>query len=124
MSIWQHIVRQAAKGYSARSRLVVIAFAGMVFVLAIPAGLFWISFRYGEQMRYEASSAISIVSVLLAAMGLSLAIWTVCVQFKKARGTPAPFVATKKLLIQKPCAYCRNPMALGVFKAGGDVVEK
>jgi protein-S-isoprenylcysteine O-methyltransferase Ste14 len=115
MNIWPHILRQAAKEYSARSRLVVIVFAGMVFVLAIPAGLFWISLRYGGAMRYEASSGISIISGLLAVIGLSLSIWTVCVQFKKARGTPAPFVATKKLLVQKPYSYCRNPMALGVF---------
>jgi protein-S-isoprenylcysteine O-methyltransferase Ste14 len=115
MDIWKFVVRQAAKEYSTRARLLVIGFAAVVFVIVIPTGLFWISVRYGHLMCYEASSVISILGLFLAAMGLSLAIWTVYVQFKKARGTPAPFVATKKLLIEKPFSYCRNPMALGVF---------
>jgi hypothetical protein len=47
MDIWKHVIRQTAKEYSAKTRLVVIGFAGLVFVAAIPAGLFWISIRYG-----------------------------------------------------------------------------
>ena len=115
MDIWQLVVRQTAKEYSARARLVVIGFAGLVFVLSLPAGLFWIAFNYDNEIRHESLSAVSTFGMLLAAMGLSLAIWTVYLQHKKARGTPAPFVATKKLLIEKPYSYCRNPMALGVF---------
>jgi protein-S-isoprenylcysteine O-methyltransferase Ste14 len=115
MDIWKHVIRQTAKEYSVKARLAVIGFAGLVFIAAIPAGLFWISIRYDQQMYDEAFSIISFISIFFALIGLSLAVWTVRVQHKKARGTPAPFVATKKLLIQKPYTYCRNPMALGVF---------
>lgn len=115
MDIWKVVDRQTAKEYSAKARLIVIGFAGLVFALSIPAGLFWIAFYYDNKIHYKALSAVSIIGILLAVMGLSLAIWTVYVQHKKARGTPAPFVPTKKLLIEKPYSYCRNPMALGVF---------
>jgi protein-S-isoprenylcysteine O-methyltransferase Ste14 len=51
----------------------------------------------------------------LAALGLCLALWTVWAQFRHARGTPVPLMATKKVLTDKPYSYCRNPMALGTL---------
>ena len=53
--------------------------------------------------------------LVLATLGLWLGLWTVWVQFRYARGTPVPVMATKKLLTDKPYSFCRNPMALGTF---------
>jgi protein-S-isoprenylcysteine O-methyltransferase Ste14 len=39
--------------------------------------------------------------------------WSIYSQFTIGRGTPVPLMATQKLIIQPPYAYCRNPMALG-----------
>ena len=51
MDIWKVVDRQTAKEYSARARLVVIGFAGLVFALSIPAGLFWIAFHYDNKIH-------------------------------------------------------------------------
>ena len=88
---------------------------GLLFVLAIPAFLFWLSAVGPERWRFELSPAVLILCLVLAAVGLFLALWTIWAQFHFARGTPVPVMATKKLLTDKPYSFCRNPMALGTI---------
>ncbi len=52
---------------------------------------------------------------LLGLFGLILYLWTVFIQLKKGRGTPMPVLPPKKLLVDVPYSYCRNPMVLGVI---------
>jgi protein-S-isoprenylcysteine O-methyltransferase Ste14 len=56
-----------------------------------------------------------VLGALLAIVGLSFAIWSVYVQYKIGKGTPAPFVPTQRLVISGPYKYCRNPMAFGAL---------
>ena len=53
------------------------------------------------------------VALLLIVPGGLFAEWAVCVQLSVGRGTPLPVVATRRLIMESPYTYCRNPMALG-----------
>jgi protein-S-isoprenylcysteine O-methyltransferase Ste14 len=121
MNIWQHFSRLAQKEHSAGARLVAMAFESLFFVFGIPAFLFWLAATGSDRWRFESSPVLIVVYLVLAALGLSLGVWTVWVQFRYARGTPVPIMATKKLLTNGPYSLCRNPMALGTFVCYFDV---
>lgn len=55
--------------------------------------------------------------IILIALGLSCAWWTVYWQLVHASGTPLPMVPTQKLLTNGPFRMCRNPMVLGTITA-------
>ena len=63
-------------------------------------------------------------SVLVSAVFFLIGIpWlgsSIYIQHRLGRGTPLPLVPTKKLLVEGPYRYTRNPMALGaIFWLGG-----
>ena len=115
MNIKQHVIRQTEKEYSARARLVMMAFDGLIFLYGIPAFLFWLSTTGNDRWQFKSSPALSACCVVAGGLGLCLALWTVWVQFHHARGTPVPIMATKKLLTDRPYSFCRNPMVLGTL---------
>ena len=92
-----------------------MACESLIFVFGIPAFLFWLAATGSDRWRFKSSPALLVLCLVLAALGLCLALWTVWVQFRHARGTPVPIMATKKLLTDKPYSFCRNPMALGTL---------
>jgi protein-S-isoprenylcysteine O-methyltransferase Ste14 len=55
------------------------------------------------------------VGALLSLIGAGLVVWSVYVQFVIGKGTPAPMVATQRLVVEGPYAYSRNPMTLGAL---------
>ena len=50
----------------------------------------------------------------MAACGLAMAVWTVRLFVTIGRGTPAPWSPPKKLVVQGPYRYTRNPMITAV----------
>lgn len=111
-------LRQAGREYTPRQRLLAMAVEGVVFLALLP----YLLFRLGAaidgwmgwpSLHYPPVNAV--VGGLVAIAGWLLAIWTIYVQFTVGRGTPVPLMATKKLIIQPPYAYCRNPMVLGTI---------
>lgn len=115
MNLWQHFDRQGRKEFSPGTRLAAMAGESLIFVFGIPAFLFWRAAVGGERWRFRLPPALLVVCLVLAALGLCFALWTVWAQFRLARGTPVPLMATKKLLTNKPYSFCRNPMALGTL---------
>ena len=115
MDLRRRIITQTQREYSARARLAAISGEAMVFVVAIPALLYWLSTLGGDRWRFRSSFAFSVFCLILAVLGLSLALWTVWAQHRHARGTPIPIMATKKLLTTGPYSLCRNPMLLGTI---------
>jgi protein-S-isoprenylcysteine O-methyltransferase Ste14 len=115
MNIWRYYTQQAQKEYSPGARLTAMACESLIFLFGIPAFLFWLSAAGSDHWRFKSSPALLVACLVLAALGLSFAIWTVWAQFHYARGTPVPIMATKKLLTDGPYSFCRNPMALGTF---------
>lgn len=55
-----------------------------------------------------------VIALICAAFGFLFAFWSVIIQFRLGNGTPAPMMATHKLIVDGPYAYCRNPMTLGL----------
>jgi protein-S-isoprenylcysteine O-methyltransferase Ste14 len=51
----------------------------------------------------------------LTVVGLALVGWSVRAQHVLGQGTPAPKVATQRLVTQGPYAHSRNPMTLGAL---------
>jgi protein-S-isoprenylcysteine O-methyltransferase Ste14 len=115
MNIWRHLVRQGQKEYSARARFAAIACESVVFVLGIPAFLVWSAGLGSDQWRFTLPLPLLVICLVLPVLGLFLALWTVWVQFRYARGTPVPVMATQRLLTNGPYSLCRNPMALGTL---------
>jgi protein-S-isoprenylcysteine O-methyltransferase Ste14 len=56
-----------------------------------------------------------VMSALLSLAGAGLVTWSVYVQYAIGKGTPAPRVATQRLVVEGPYAYSRNPMTLGAL---------
>jgi len=115
MSIWNWIIRQAKKEYSRQARLAAIAFEAFIFLIIIPSLLVYLSILENGRISKSECSVFLVIGGFIAMCGISLAFWTMWVQFHKARGTPIPIMATKKLLTNKPYSFCRNPMALGTI---------
>ncbi len=55
------------------------------------------------------------LAVVVAILGLGLAVWTVSLFMKIGGGTPAPWQPPKKLVIRGPYRYVRNPMITAVI---------
>ena len=56
-----------------------------------------------------------IIAIFLSILGLIFALWSVQVQFKVGKGTPAPIMPTQELVVIGPYLYCRNPMYFGAI---------
>ena len=100
------------------SRSLVKAF--LIFPLnvmgVIPSFLIWCSRPGGilERFPYDFNSLKFIAGTLLVSSGLGLCWKTVSLLTEVGEGTPAPFDPPRKLVIEGPYIYLRNPMMVGV----------
>ncbi len=104
--------------YSPTQRLILLFFAGILFLVLIPAALVSAASPLDRALHlpklvYEPVNAL--LGLLFILTGLLFGLWSNYVQFTIGRGTPVPIMATQKLIVQPPYSYCRNPMALGVI---------
>ena len=91
----------------------------LIFVIGIPALMWWVS---GRPWAYVPDSAIQcIVAWLLMACGLALSIYSIV--YMRVVGKGNPFDAynhevaprTKHLMTEGPYRLCRNPMLVGIY---------
>ena len=54
-----------------------------------------------------------IAALVIGTLGMLIALWCVFTFTSRGQGTPAPFDAPRKLVVQGPYSYVRNPMYLG-----------
>lgn len=110
--------RWSKRNYSDRQRLAAIILGGIFFWLFVPAVIVVSSFLLDPKLHLPRVIRTPVNMILggpLIISGWLLANWTVKVQYALGRGTPIPVIATRKLVIQGPYQYCRNPMALGTI---------
>lgn len=114
----EKFLKQAQREYSPGKRLVALMIEGILFLGVLPVALVYLSSLLDHQFELPrlAYGAVNVViGCVLIVAGILFAMWSIYVQFTIGRGTPAPVMATQKLIIQKPYNYCRNPMALGTI---------
>jgi protein-S-isoprenylcysteine O-methyltransferase Ste14 len=104
--------------YSDRQRLAAIILGGIFFWIVTPAVMVVGSFTIDQWLhlpRLVLTPINLILGILLIILGWLFANWTVKVQYALGKGTPIPIIATRKLVIQGPYRYCRNPMTFGTI---------
>jgi len=110
----------AKREYSLRQRLILLAFAGVLFVLILPYLLVICSTALDQFLhlpKITAGFINQIVGLILIVTGGSLALWAIYTQVTIGLGTPVPVMPTRKLIVKGPFVYCRNPMTLGTVIA-------
>jgi len=102
--------------YSKKQRMIAVILGGFIFWLAIPFLIIVVSSYIDQRLhlpKFFDGLINSVVGLLFIVVGWLFANWTVKVQFSLGKGTPIPLMATQKLIVKGPYAYCRNPMTLG-----------
>lgn len=95
-----------------RRQVIILFFLGLLSMAVIAIGIGW---ACGDWGRFHFGGLNQVLGPALTVSGLALVGWSVCVQVVLGQGTPAPKVATQRLVTQGPYAYTRNPMTLGAL---------
>lgn len=93
-----------------RQRVITLFFAGLLLMAVVAAGVGWACADLGR-IRLGWLNQVGGLAAILG--GLALVAWSVYIQYTLGKGTPAPKVATQRLVTHGPYAYTRNPMTLG-----------
>jgi protein-S-isoprenylcysteine O-methyltransferase Ste14 len=110
----------AKREHSTGQWLITLVLAGLLIVVTIPFLVVIASLAIDRWLGLPsfAIGAINpIAGFILAVLGLGLGLWSIQAQITIGKGTPVPMVPTKKLVVQAPFTYCRNPMTLGTIVA-------
>jgi protein-S-isoprenylcysteine O-methyltransferase Ste14 len=83
-------------------------FIGLLLVF-VPARIL----ERSGMVRPAQLEAVEYSGIVVAVAGWALALWCILTFALIGRGTPAPFDPPRKLVIQGPYRYVRNPMYLG-----------
>jgi len=92
--------------------------SGVFFLLVVPLAIVFVSASLDQRLRlplFGSPALNTIISMVLMGAGFLWAMWAVYVQAAQGRGTPVPVMAPRKLIVDGPYKYSRNPMALGTL---------
>ncbi len=109
---------QAQHEYTPAQRMAALSVEAIFFLAIAPLALLLVGRAIDRWLGWPALALPPLNGIaggLLILGGWLLAVWTIYVQFTLGRGTPVPLMATQKLIVRPPYAYCRNPMALGAI---------
>ncbi|MHC1739896.1 MAG: isoprenylcysteine carboxylmethyltransferase family protein [Anaerolineaceae bacterium] len=95
-----------------KKRVISLFFLGLLLMIVIEVG---IGLVCGDWGRIRLGWLSQVLGLVLIIGGIALVIWSVITQYKIGDGTPAPIVATQKLVTQGPYSFTRNPMTLGAL---------
>jgi len=111
-------LKWAEREYSVKQRMIALVLEGILFMIVVPFFLVAVSssLDYRIQMPRIVYGLVNpLIGLLCIGVGWLFAVWSIQAQFTLGRGTPAPIMATQKLVVRGPYAYCRNPMSLGTI---------
>jgi protein-S-isoprenylcysteine O-methyltransferase Ste14 len=98
---------------SKHGRVIVLFFLGLLGMAFVESSVIWLIHRVTDIPVWHSVWINNLIGVSLVISGAALVIWSVRIQYREGKGTPAPMVATQKLVVSGPYAYTRNPMTLG-----------
>ena len=82
----------------------------------IPGALLWFAAGTSADMApAEITGTRFWIGLVVAAIGLVIAVWTVRLFLTVGKGTPAPWAPPQRLVVRGPYRYVRNPMITGVL---------
>ncbi len=117
--IIKKIVEVSQKEKGRKERLLSFIPQFVFFIIFLPLILFILPYFFFDNWfgfeRLKLTQWMYITIAIITLIGWIFAIWSIVVQFKLGKGTPAPVMATQKLVIKKPFSLCRNPMAFGTL---------
>ena len=93
--------------------IIILFFAGLLLMAIFEWSLIWALGRTVSTPDLSFGRLNTILGFLCTSAGILLISWSVWVQYRVGKGTPAPMAATRKLVTIGPYAYTRNPMTLG-----------
>lgn len=108
----------ARREYSLEQRIVFLPFEGILFVIIVPFFLVVVSPILDQILqlpRFVYGFMNLFVGLPLMGVGLAFAFWSIQTQFTVGKGTPAPMMPTRRLVVLGPYSYCRNPMTFGTI---------
>jgi protein-S-isoprenylcysteine O-methyltransferase Ste14 len=91
-----------------RSAIYAVVFISLVLIYLPGRFLSWFGF-----IRPAAFEAQQIIGMVLGTIGAGVAVWCILTFAAIGRGTPAPFDPPRKLVIEGPYRFVRNPMYIG-----------
>jgi len=100
------------------ARRATLFLSGVFFLLVVPLGIVFVSALLDQSLRlplFGNPATNTMISAVLMAAGFVWAMWAVYVQVTQGHGTPVPAMAPRKLIVDGPYQYSRNPMALGTI---------
>ena len=95
-----------------KRKVIALFYFGLILMIVVEVGIDWIC---GDWGRIRLGWLNQVLGPVLTIGGIALVIWSVLTQYRVGDGTPAPMVATQKLVTQGPYSYTRNPMTLGAL---------
>jgi len=110
--------RTAQQEYNPATRRVMLFLSGVFFLIVVPLGIVFVSALLDQSLRlplFGNPATNTMISTVLMAAGFVWAMWAVYVQVTQGHGTPVPAMAPRKLIVDGPYQYSRNPMALGTL---------
>jgi len=99
-------------GGKLKRKVIGFFFLGLLLMVVVEVGIGWIC---GEWGRIRLGWLNQVFGPIITFGGIALVIWSVLTQYRVGDGTPAPMVATQKLVSTGPYSYTRNPMTLGAL---------
>lgn len=97
-------------------RVVAAFLGGGLFLVIVPAILYWIGNAiYNGFLVPNVETIRGVVAWVSMIGGLLILGWATYCQAVQGRGTPNPMVPTQKLIVTGPYKWCRNPIQLGAM---------
>jgi protein-S-isoprenylcysteine O-methyltransferase Ste14 len=96
--------------------IVSLTIGSIFFIVILPSVFVLIGRQFSNIffINWHNSLEVIIASISII-LGLFFLVWATYTQITIGKGTPAPIVSTKKLVIKGPYKLCRNPIQLGAM---------
>lgn len=110
--------RPVGRTYSLRTRLGVVILLGPLFLVVLPLLIVRVSSRLDARWGLRSGTAgrgNRMGGLVLGLTGAALGLASGRALVDTGAGTPLPLMATQRLVVRPPFAYCRNPMTLGTI---------
>ncbi len=106
------MMKSAEHSEGLRRRVVMLFYLGLLLMAVLAVGISRVCAGWG---RVYLGWPNQVGGTALILVGLILVVSSVNIQYTFGKGTPAPKVATQRLIMHGPYAYTRNPMTLGAL---------